>query len=564
MARIEWYAETNRKLNSSLTPNNRCTDKTTAINNYADPAPLANFEYNRLVPTSAGYVKLIEYIIRFLNWDGSVLQQVSVPRGTTPTYSGSTPSRTGYTWTGHWSPTDPVGATSATDYTATFEINTYTIRFLNYDGTVLQTKSVTYGTTPTYTGSTPTRTGYTWTGWSPTIVSASANVDYTATYGVNSYTVTYNNNVNSQSETRTVNYGDTAPAISPWSISGYTFDHWSKAWTTVTGNDTYTAYYTANPTYYTVTYTWTVPGGSSHTETESVQSGNTPSNVPSPESVTDYTGSWSSDPYSTTITGDITFTYTYTYNGPVGPVVSSAGPFMIQGGLSSYFPWNAGTTSYDDVQPFGFSIHKSGSANRSGRLTVTGYKYNYATGTKTNLPSGCYIDFQYVRQEQSNVEPPMIITLSDALYDEGWRLCHGDMYYANQYYQEPERAGNDQIWQGENSKTKAYINRKSVWIDNACIADSNYSSNSFLMIEGQSGSEGAYPLIGCPFNTPETIWVFNISSEDVNLSTHWGPWYPYITDSCYGSDNTYVTNAANLNDSNIPACYVDVSITARS
>lgn len=73
MARIEWYAETNRKLNSSLTPNNRCTDKTTAINNYADPAPLANFEYNRLVPTSAGYVKLIEYIIRFLNWDGSVL-----------------------------------------------------------------------------------------------------------------------------------------------------------------------------------------------------------------------------------------------------------------------------------------------------------------------------------------------------------------------------------------------------------------------------------------------------------------------------------------------------------
>jgi len=33
----------------------------------------------------------------------------------------------------------------------------------------------------------------------------------------------------------------------------------------------------------------------------------------------------------------------------------------------------------------------------SGRLTVTGYKYNVKTGEKTDLPDGCYIDFQNVQ-----------------------------------------------------------------------------------------------------------------------------------------------------------------------
>lgn len=428
------YSEANRRLYSSLTPNNRCICKITALQNNADPAPLESFANNRLVPVD--YVNLIEY------------------------------------------------------------------------------------------------------------------------------TVTYNNNVTGDSITRSVSHGSTAPSITPWTISGYTFDHWNKPFGTVTGNDTYTAYYTANPTYYTVTYTWTVPGGSSHTKTESVQSGSTPSNVPSPESVTDYTGSWSpSDPSSTTITGDVTFTYTYTYNGPVGPVVSSAGPFMIQGGLDSYFPWNAGLSSEDDIQPFGLGIRAPGSYNRSGRLTVTGYKYNRATGVRTELPSDCYITFQYLRYDSSNVQPPMIITLSDALYDQGWRLHHGDMNYANEYYQEPQRAGNDAIWQGENSPKKAYIIRKNPYIANATICDYNAPDNSFLIIDAQSQQGGSEPLIGCPYDTPETVWVFTLSSEDVTLGTQFGSYYPYITDNCYGSSNTYATNAANLSDPNIPACYTVLSIT---
>ena len=65
--------------------------------------------------------------------------------------------------------------------------NQYTIRFLNYNGTVLQSSQVAQGTMPSYTGATPTKPAdanytYTFSGWSPAIVAATADADYTAQY----------------------------------------------------------------------------------------------------------------------------------------------------------------------------------------------------------------------------------------------------------------------------------------------------------------------------------------------------------------------------------------------
>lgn len=65
--------------------------------------------------------------------------------------------------------------------------NYYTIRFLNWDGTVLQSSQVKEGELPSYTGTTPVRPAdeqytYSFSGWSPVIATATADADYTAQF----------------------------------------------------------------------------------------------------------------------------------------------------------------------------------------------------------------------------------------------------------------------------------------------------------------------------------------------------------------------------------------------
>ena len=71
---------------------------------------------------------------------------------------------------------------------ATFRKVNYEITFKNYDDTVLESKKVTYGETPSYTGSTtPTKPSdgqyeYTFSGWSPKITTVTGDATYFAIY----------------------------------------------------------------------------------------------------------------------------------------------------------------------------------------------------------------------------------------------------------------------------------------------------------------------------------------------------------------------------------------------
>ncbi len=67
-------------------------------------------------------------------------------------------------------------------------VNSYTITFENEDGTVLQSTEEEYGTTPEYTGETPTKTAdaqshYNWSGiWTPIISEVTGDAVYTAEF----------------------------------------------------------------------------------------------------------------------------------------------------------------------------------------------------------------------------------------------------------------------------------------------------------------------------------------------------------------------------------------------
>ena len=145
--------------------------------------------------------KLDQKTVTFKTEDGTVLQSGFVDCGTNPIYKGTTPAKAEddkYTSTfAGWSdgtktygPTDtlPVVTDDAT-YTAVFDstVKQYTIKFVDEDGTVLQSGDFNYGTTPSYTGSTPTKAEdddytYAFAGWTPAIVSVTGNTTYTATF----------------------------------------------------------------------------------------------------------------------------------------------------------------------------------------------------------------------------------------------------------------------------------------------------------------------------------------------------------------------------------------------
>ena len=63
----------------------------------------------------------------------------------------------------------------------------YTVRFLDWNGSVLQEGEIREGFLPAYAGETPVRPMdteyiYTFTGWDPALVAATADADYTAQY----------------------------------------------------------------------------------------------------------------------------------------------------------------------------------------------------------------------------------------------------------------------------------------------------------------------------------------------------------------------------------------------
>jgi len=212
--------------------------------------------------TLKAFFAINRYSILFKNYNGDTLQVDSVDHGTAVAYNGGTPTKPAtaqytYIFIG-WTPNIVTPAVDNATYVAEFDVtvNQYTIAFLNWDSTVLQSSEWDYGATPVYSGSTPTKPStakydYTFKGWDKTIASVTGEAKYVAQYDstIISYqiSVTPNNaNYGSTTGSGTYQYGQKA-TITATAKDCYPFVKWDDGDTNatreveVTGVKTYTA-----------------------------------------------------------------------------------------------------------------------------------------------------------------------------------------------------------------------------------------------------------------------------------------------------------------------------------
>ena len=280
-------------------------------------------------------VKLTTYTIKFVDEDGTELQSSQVAYGETPKYTGETPTKKPdaqhtYTFAG-WTP-EIVPVTGDTTYTATYSttVNEYTIKFVDEDGTELQSGKLWYGETPTYNGETPSKKAdaqytYTFAGWTPEIAKVTGDATYTATYAstVNEYTIKFVDEDGTELQSGKVAYGETpkytgeTPTKKADAQYTYVFAGWTPEIIKVTGDATYTAKYSNTAGEYTIKF---VDEDGTELQSGKVAYGETPKytgETPTKKADAQYTYAFAGwTPEIAKVTGDAT--YKATYSNTVG------------------------------------------------------------------------------------------------------------------------------------------------------------------------------------------------------------------------------------------------------
>ena len=178
------------------------------------------------------------YTVKFVDWDGTVLKTQAVESGSSAT-APSNPTRTGYIFTG-WDKSY-ANITSDLTITAQYEkIIYHTVTFIDYDGSVLKTQTVENGGSATAPDS-PSRYGYKFIGWDKSFNNITSDLTVTAQYE-KLYTVTFVDYDGTVLKIEEVISGNsaTAPIISRY---GYELIGWSVDFSSVTSDITTIAQY---------------------------------------------------------------------------------------------------------------------------------------------------------------------------------------------------------------------------------------------------------------------------------------------------------------------------------
>ena len=196
-------------------------------------------------------------VITFLTYKGEVIEEQRVLKGSeitppqAPERTSNNPADYRYEFDG-WTPAITVATANAV-YTAHYKqvYIEYTVRFIDWDGTVLSEQSLRYNSKVTPPKApvrdSDERYNYTFKSWDKEVTAVTENVDYTAVYDQTEvlYTIRFldkDGNVISEEK-----YAYGAAVVTPAApeVEGYTFSGWGEI-TAVTGNKDYRATYIKN------------------------------------------------------------------------------------------------------------------------------------------------------------------------------------------------------------------------------------------------------------------------------------------------------------------------------
>ena len=169
---------------------------------------------------------IASYNVTFDTAGGEPIQSLSVVYN--QAFNLPTPTRTGYTFKGFVETKPDLMPEENLVFTATWEINQYTITFNTNGGTLVAPITLDFGSAIT-TPSNPTRLGYTFKSWSTPIPQTmlGENITISATWDINAYTITFNTNGGTTMNPITLDFGSQIPTVTQPTKEGYIFNSFS-------------------------------------------------------------------------------------------------------------------------------------------------------------------------------------------------------------------------------------------------------------------------------------------------------------------------------------------------
>ena len=162
--------------------------------------------------------------VTFVDYDDTELKSETVKEGEAA-IAPSDPTREGYTFTG-WDK-DFSKVLEDMTVTAQYEINVYTVTFVDKDGKTLKTENVEWGNAATAPDA-PAVEGWTFSGWDKAFNVVKSDLTVQAQYTINTYTVTFVDYNDEVLKTETVEWGENATAPAQPTREGYTYTGWDK------------------------------------------------------------------------------------------------------------------------------------------------------------------------------------------------------------------------------------------------------------------------------------------------------------------------------------------------